>query len=94
MKRVSSFLATALLAAAAHAQTPTTAGEVTKVDKAAGKVTLKHGEIKNLGMPPMTMVFVVKDKAWLDKLQSGDKVRFAAIDEAGRYTVTAIEVQR
>jgi len=69
-------------------------GEVRKVDKAQAKITLKHGEIKVLDMPPMTMVFQVKDKAWLDKLQPGDKVRFSAVNDAGRYTVTAIEVQR
>ena len=69
-------------------------GEVRKVDKAQAKITLKHGEIKALDMPPMTMVFQVKDKAWLDKLQPGDKVRFSAVNESGRYTVTAIEVQR
>lgn len=81
-------------AASAAATTDMTEGEVRKVDKAAGKLTIRHGEIKNLDMPPMTMVFVVKDKAWLDKLQPGDKIRFAVIDDAGRYTVTAIEVQR
>lgn len=69
-------------------------GEVRKIDKAQAKITLKHGEIKALDMPPMTMVFQVKDKAWLDKLQPGDKVRFSAVNESGRYTVTAIEVQR
>jgi Cu/Ag efflux protein CusF len=69
-------------------------GEVRKIDKAQAKITLKHGEIKALDMPPMTMVFQVKDKTWLDKLQPGDKVRFSAVNESGRYTVTAIEVQR
>ena len=69
-------------------------GEVRRVDKAGAKLTLKHGEIKNLDMPPMTMVFQVKEKAWLDQLQPGDRVRFRAVNEAGRYTVTAIEVQR
>jgi Cu(I)/Ag(I) efflux system protein CusF len=43
-------------------------------------------------MPPMTMVFGVRDKAVLDKLKAGDKVRFSAVNEAGRYTVTEIEV--
>jgi Cu/Ag efflux protein CusF len=71
-----------------------TEGEVRKIDKDAGKVTLKHGEIKSLDMPPMTMVFAVKDRAMLDKLQVGDKVRFKAANEAGRYTVTEIQVVR
>ena len=76
------------------AASPMADGEVRKVDKAQGKVTLKHGEIKALDMPPMTMVFEVKDKAWLDNLKPGDKVRFSAVNNSGRYTVTAIEVQR
>ena len=81
-------------AAAASTAASMAEGEVRKVDKAQSKITLKHGEIKSLDMPPMTMVFQVKDKTWLDKLQPGDKVRFSAINESGRYTVTAIEVQR
>ena len=66
--------------------------EVRKVDKHAAKVTLKHGEIKSLEMPPMTMVFNVKDKAMLDRLKAGDKVRFKAVNEGGKYTVTEIKV--
>jgi len=61
--------------------------EVRKVDKAQGKITLKHGEIKNLDMPGMTMVFTVKDKALLDKVKPGDKVKFKAVDESGKLTV-------
>jgi Cu/Ag efflux protein CusF len=68
--------------------------EVRKVDKDAAKITLKHGEIKSLVMPPMTMVFNVKDKAMLDQLKAGDKVRFKAVNEAGKYTVTDIQVVR
>jgi Cu/Ag efflux protein CusF len=69
-------------------------GEVRKVDKNAGKVTLKHGEIKALDMPPMTMVFAVKDKAMLERVQVGDKVRFKAVNQDGRYTVTEMQVVR
>ena len=65
--------------------------EVRKVDKPAGKITLKHGEIKTLDMPPMTMVFGVKDKAVLDRFKAGDKVRFKAVNDNGKYTVTDIE---
>ena len=68
--------------------------EVRKVDKDAAKITLKHGEIKSLEMPPMTMVFNVKDKAMLDQLKAGDKVRFKAVNEAGKYTVTEIRVTK
>ena len=66
-------------------------GEVRKVDVSAGKITLKHGEIKNLDMPPMTMVFVVADPALLGKVKVGDKVRFRAVDQGGKMTVTEIE---
>ena len=71
-----------------------TDGEVRKVDKDAGKITLKHGEIKNLGMPPMTMVFQVKDRAFLEKVKAGDKVTFAAEQTAGAYIVTSIEATK
>lgn len=80
-------------ATAASAAGPMAEGEVRKVDKAQSKITLKHGEIKSLDMPPMTMVFQVKDKAWLDKLQPGDKVRFTAINDNGKLTVTEIRPQ-
>lgn len=67
-------------------------GEVRKVDKEAAKLTLKHGEIKSLDMPAMTMVFQVRDKAVLDSLKPGDKVRFKAVNDGGKYTVTEIRV--
>ena len=66
-------------------------GEVRKVDKDAKKITLRHGPIKNLDMPPMTMVFQVKDPAMLDKVNTGDKVRFSAEKTGGAYIVTGIE---
>ena len=72
----------------------TTDGEVRKIDLEAGKLTLKHGDIKSLDMPGMTMVFVVKDKAMLDKLKAGDKVKFKAINEGGKFTVTDIQPLR
>jgi Cu(I)/Ag(I) efflux system periplasmic protein CusF len=88
-------IAAALLALAfgsALAQSTLTEAEVRKVDPAHGKITLRHGEIKNLDMPPMTMVFTAKDKALLKNVKAGDKVRFAADkDAAGEYIVTAIE---
>ena len=68
-----------------------TAGEVRKVDLDAGKLTLKHAEIKSLDMPAMTMVFVVKDRTVLERLKAGDKVKFKAINDAGKFTVTEIE---
>jgi len=68
-----------------------TDGEVRKVDKAASKVTLKHGPIPNIDMPAMTMVFKAKDPAMLAKLKAGDKVRFEAQKVGDVYTVTRIE---
>jgi Cu(I)/Ag(I) efflux system periplasmic protein CusF len=66
-------------------------GEVRKVDKSAGKITLKHGEIKNLDMPGMTMVFQVQEAALLDKVKAGDKVKFRAEKAGSGYVLTAIE---
>jgi Cu/Ag efflux protein CusF len=95
MKRFSTLILGAALAAAALAQQAAPAeGEVRKVDKSTGKITLRHGEIKNLDMPPMTMVFVAKDRALLDKVKTGDKVRFHAEKDGGEYVVTTLEPQR
>jgi len=71
-----------------------TDAEVRKVDKDGARLTLKHAEIRSLDMPPMTMVFRVRDKAWLDAVKAGDKVRFKAANEGGQYVVTALEVVR
>jgi Cu(I)/Ag(I) efflux system protein CusF len=75
----------------AQAATEMSDGEVRKVDKEAKKITLKHGELKNLGMPGMTMVFQVKDPAMLEQVKAGDKVRFTAEKAEGGFAVTAIE---
>jgi Cu/Ag efflux protein CusF len=69
-------------------------GEVRKVDKDAGKVTIKHGPLKNLGMPPMTMVFQVKDRAMLDQVNVGDKIGFVADKVNGAYTVIQLETAK
>jgi len=66
---------------------PVVDAEVRRVDLGAGKVTLKHGDIPNLDMPPMTMVFQVQDPALLRPLKPGDKVRFTADKINGAYTV-------
>lgn len=65
-------------------------GEIRKVSKDTGKLTIKHGPIKSMDMPPMTMVFTAKDPAMLDKVAVGDKVRFAVADEGGKMLVTDI----
>lgn len=81
-------------AASAVSATPLTEGEVRKVDLKASKVTLKHGEIKHLDMPPMTMVFAVQDSSLLEKLNPGDKVKFTAVSEKGKLIVTSIQPLR
>ncbi|QDL56660.1 copper-binding protein [Rhodoferax aquaticus] len=66
-------------------------GEVRKIDKEAQKITLKHGELKSMDMPPMTMVFRVADPSLLDKVKPGDKVQFNAEKRDGAIVVTVIE---
>ena len=81
-------------AAAGATATALTDGVVKKVDKAAGKVTLTHGPLTNLGMPGMTMAFRVKNPEWLDQLKEGDKVRFLADSVNGVFTVVQLEKVR
>ena len=71
---------------------PLVAAEVRKVDLRAGKITLKHGEIPNLDMPPMTMVFQFSATALPDNLKPGDKVRFRADKVNGAYTVLDLSI--
>ena len=69
-------------------------GEVRKVDKENKKITLKHGPIKNLDMPGMTMVFGIKNVAMLDGLKVGDKVNFKAEQTGTVITVTDIQAAK
>jgi Cu(I)/Ag(I) efflux system protein CusF len=78
----------------AGAAAPTTDGEVRRIDKEQGKVTLKHGPIANLDMPGMTMVFKIADPNMLDGIKEGDKVTFAADRVNGAITVIAIEAAK
>lgn len=77
--------------ATASAEMQMVDGQVKKVDKAAGKVTLAHGPLVNLSMPAMTMVFRVKDASWLDQMKAGDKIRFMADNVNGAVTVVHFE---
>jgi Cu(I)/Ag(I) efflux system protein CusF len=77
--------------AAAASSLSLTDGEVRKVDKDARKLTIRHGAIHNLEMPAMTMVFQVSEPALLDKVKTGDKIRFVAEKEGGAFLVTRIE---
>ncbi len=69
-------------------------GEVRKIDKENKKITLRHGEIKSLDMPGMTMVFVVQEPAVLESLKTGDKVRFSAEKQGETLVVTRIESKK
>lgn len=66
-------------------------GEIRKIDLEAKKITIRHGEIKNLDMPSMTMVFQVKDPAMLTTVKTGDKVRFKAEKSGGAMVVTDLQ---
>lgn len=110
MKLISTFRLAALLAmpfvlpVSAYAQSPAAApattteavteGEVKKVDKDAGKITIKHGPLKNLEMPPMTMVFRAQDPAVLNQVKIGDKITFVAEKVNGQFTATQVEVKK
>jgi len=74
----------------ATAVAPNTEGEVRKIDKEQGKVTLKHGPITNLDMPGMTMVFKVKDPAMISQVKVGDKIDFVAEKIDGALTVVKL----
>lgn len=107
MKTIALILGLLCLSSASHAVEPSGApassiakapslvdAEVRKIDAANGKLTLKHDEIPSLDMPPMTMVFQVRDKPMLDGLKVGDKVRFRAVDQGGgRLMIIAIQPQ-
>ncbi|HWN52855.1 MAG TPA: copper-binding protein [Xanthobacteraceae bacterium] len=82
-------------AQAAVAQSALIDGQVTKVDQSAGKITIRHGPIKKLGMDEgMTMVFKAQDAAMLKAVKAGDKVKFDADQVNGQLTVTKIEKAR
>lgn len=78
-------------AGASTAIEPLSDGEVRKVDMDAKKITIKHGPLSNLDMPAMTMVFQVKDPAMLERVKTGDKVKFQAEKVGGAFTVIKIE---
>lgn len=69
-------------------------GTVRKVDAAAGQLTIAHGTLKNLGMPPMTMVFKAKDAAMLKGLKEGDAIRFVAEQSGNDYVVTRLQAKK
>lgn len=82
------------VASSVWAQAVPVDGQVMKIDEPAGKITLKHGPIKNLDMESMTMVFRVKDPAMLKSVKVGDNVKFEAERVDGAITVTRIDKKR
>jgi Cu/Ag efflux protein CusF len=96
MKTTRFSLVAILSAAALLAAVPVRAadGEVRKIDRAQAKITIAHGEIKNLGMPAMTMAYRAKPPGLLDGIAVGDRVQFNADKVDGQYVVTAIEKKR
>ncbi|MBM3569159.1 MAG: copper-binding protein [Alphaproteobacteria bacterium] len=82
---------TCLLAGAAWAQTATGEGEVRRIDRDGGKVSIRHGPLAAFDMPPMTMVFRVKEPAMLDRMAPGDKIRFEVAKVDGVYSVLSFE---
>ena len=81
----------ATAAATASASNDLTDGEITRIDSRTGKLTIRHGEIKNIGMPPMTMVFALPKTAQASQFAVNDKVRFQVEDMGGTLTITQIE---
>ena len=69
-------------------------GEVRKVDKDVGRITLRHGPIEAMNMPAMTMLFRVKDRAMFDKVKEGDKVRFTVAKEGGAFVLQTLDVEK
>lgn len=80
---------TSFYSASAMAQEANASGEVRRVDAAAGKVTIKHGAISDLDLPAMTLVYRI-DPVLLKNIKPGDKVKFTARREEGRYVITQI----
>jgi Cu/Ag efflux protein CusF len=93
MRKLTLTFAAAMLAVAtAVVAAETITGEVKKIDESAGKITLKHGAAKSLGMDEaMTMVYRVNDPAMLKQVKVGDKVTFEAEEAAAGYTVTKLQ---
>ncbi len=92
MRRLALTFAAVVAIATAAVAAESITGEVKKIDEGAGKITLKHGPAKSLGMDEgMTMVYRVKDPAMLKQVKVGDKVTFEAEEAASGYTVTKLQ---
>ena len=79
-----------LVSPGAYSQSEMAQGEVRRINLETGKITIRHGEIKSIDMPPMTMVFTAKPTSLLRGLAVGDKVEFLVIEENSQYVTTKI----
>lgn len=86
MSHVAHAPATATATAAALSE-----GEIKKVDRQARRITIKHGPLANLNMPPMTMAFKVSDDSQIDSLNTGDRIKFVAGRQGAAYVVSRVE---
>ena len=84
-------LAPAALQAVLAESQPLVVGQVTNVDHAAGKITIKHGRIRKFDMDGMTMVFHAQHPSMLKAVKPGDRIRFDVDKINGQFTVTKIE---
>ncbi len=91
---IAAAVAVVLAAPLAAQETGHSSGEVRKIDKDASKVTLRHGPIEELKMPGMTMVFQVRDKAMLDQLKEGERIKFVASREGGAFVLKSFEPEK
>jgi Cu(I)/Ag(I) efflux system periplasmic protein CusF len=94
MRKATVMIAAALafsFASVSGAQDAMVDGQVTKIDQAQGKITLRHAPIQKLDMDSMTMVFRVKDPAMLKGVKVGDKVKFEADRVDGQITVIKMQ---
>lgn len=93
MKKIITTIATiaALSAAGTAWAADYTNGMIKKLDMKQSKITIKHEELKNLGMPGMTMVFAKGDKVDLTKLKEGQKIQFIADRVNGQLTVVEVK---
>ena len=94
MNKALVLLAATLIAGTAFADghLPKVEAEVRRVDPAAGKISLRHGYVPNLDMPPMTMVFQLDPSTALDEIKAGDRVLVTIEQIDGAYTVKSIEI--
>lgn len=91
---ITALMLSLMFAGSSLAATVPIAGEVKKINAAAGKITLKHEAITNLDMGAMTMVFAVADPSMLEAVAVGDQVTFEADRIKGKITVVSLAAQQ